>query len=97
MKPEMEAQYFDGPAFDPALDGKRLTTQLDRVLAVMSDHEWHTIPEIVKKISFPPYEQASEAGVSARLRDLRKTRFGSRKIERRRVGNSGTFQYRLAK
>jgi len=38
----------------------------------------------VKAISFPPYDQASEGGVSARLRDFRKEKLGSHTVKRRR-------------
>lgn len=87
--------HFDGKTFDKNLDGPRLTTQLERVLCVMLDHNWHRLAEIVQKINYPPYEHASEAGVSARLRDLRKPRFGGYIIERRRVKEAGLYEYRL--
>ena len=87
---------FDGQTYSPAIDGQRLTTQYERVLAVMSDHDWHTLAEIVNKISYPPYDRASEAGVSARLRDARKPRFGGHTITRRRVANGGLYEYRLS-
>ncbi len=90
-----ELLKFSGATFDPALDGKRLTTQYERVLAVMLDHGWHTLAEIVNKISYPPYDRASEAGVSARLRDCRKAGHGSRTVEHRRVAGAGLWEYRL--
>lgn len=37
----------------------------------------------------------SEAGISARLRDLRKPRFGGYQVERRRV-EGGLFEYRIS-
>jgi len=49
----------------------------------------------VKAISFPPYDQASEGGVSARLRDFRKEKFGSHTVNRRRKAGGGTFEYQL--
>ena len=86
---------FDGSTFDEKLDEPRLTTQYQRVFAYMMNGDWKTIPEIVKAISFPPYDQASEAGVSARLRDMRKERFGSHTVNRRRKAGGGLFQYQL--
>jgi len=86
---------FDGKTYDPEVDGKRLTTQFQRVSAYMMNGEWHTIPEIVKAVSFAPYDQASEGGVSARLRDFRKEKFGSHTVNRRRKAGGGTFEYQL--
>jgi hypothetical protein len=88
---------FDGETFDPSKDGPRLTNQLMRVLAVMQDGNWHTLASIAEQISYPPYDRASEAGVSARLRDLRKIRFGGYHIDRRRVKEAGLYEYRLIK
>jgi hypothetical protein len=47
-----------------------------------------TLAEIARELGFP------EASVSARLRDLRKPRFGGHLVERRRV-SGGLFEYRL--
>jgi len=79
---------FDGPTFDAATDGARLTGQLHRVLAVMQSGEWRTLREISALV------RGSEAGVSARLRDLRKPRFGGRVVERRRRC-AGLWEYRV--
>ena len=86
---------FDGKTYDPKTDEKRLTTQFQRVFAYMINSDWHTLPEIAKAISFPPYDQASEAGVSARLRDYRKKKFGNHTVNRRRKTGGGLFEYQL--
>ena len=86
---------FDGATFDPVLDAPRMTSQFVRVLAVMKDGNWHTLSEIAERISYPPYPKASEAGVSARIRDCRKSRFGGYTIDRRRIGESGLYEYRM--
>lgn len=91
------AHRFDGATFEPSKDGQRLTTQFERVLSVMQDGDWHTLAEIVERVSYPPYDRASEAGVSARLRDMRKPRFGGYHIERRRVKDAGLYEYRAVK
>jgi hypothetical protein len=86
-----QALLFGGVTYDPALDEERLTRQLGRVWELMVDGQWRTLREIAERVG------GSEAGVSARLRDLRKPGFGGYKIERRRTGPpfSGLFEYRL--
>lgn len=79
---------FDGATFEPALDQARLTRQHARVLACMSDHAWRSLDDIARATGDPP------ASVSARLRDLRKARFGGYLVERRRVAG-GLFHYRV--
>jgi len=82
---------FDGPTFSPQYDGDRLTSQLAKVFTLMRDGSWRTLGEIADSVG------GSEAGVSARLRDFRKERFGSHSVERRRRGepSDGLFEYRL--
>lgn len=82
---------FDGKTFDPALDENRLEKQLGRVYACAIDGKWRTLNEISLVTGDP------EASVSSRLRDLRKEKFGSYQIERRRRGNPmlGLFEYRI--
>lgn len=86
---------FDGETYNKHIDGNRLTSQFDRVHGLMLDGQWRTLGEIAEAISYPPYDQASEAGVSARLRDLRKPRFGGYEVERRRRHGAGLYEYRL--
>jgi hypothetical protein len=52
----------DGATFSPVHDGKRLSRQLDRVAAIMSDGVWRTLRGIAVQAG------GSEASVSARLR-----------------------------
>ena len=82
---------FDGETFDQELDGKRLTSQLEQVFRLMVDSKWRTLSEISGVTG------GSESGVSARLRDFRKSRFGSHEVQRRRKGQgrSGLWEYRL--
>lgn len=79
---------FDGVTYEPDQDEARLASQLRRVFGVMSDSRWHTLAELAERTG------GSEAGVSARLRDLRKPRFGHWTVERERV-DGGLFMYRL--
>lgn len=80
---------FDGRTFSPTLDGARLAGQLQRVREIMRDGRWHTLRCLAAQTG------GSEAGVSARIRDLRKPRFGAHAIERRRVADSGLYEYRM--
>ena len=79
---------FDGVTYDPERDHDRLAKQLSAVRAVLSDHEFHTLYYLSLITGAP------EASVSARIRDLRKTRWGSNIIERRYIG-SGLWEYRM--
>lgn len=81
-------QPFDGITFDPKRDLARMSSQLDRVCAFMSDGHWDTLGNIAAAVG------GSEAGVSARLRDLRKDRHGSLNVERKNVGG-GCWMYRI--
>ena len=82
---------FDGQTYEPNLDHVRLTLQASRVLAVMGDGTWRTLREIAAVIADP------EASISARLRDLRKERFGAFTVNRRRRGEGkrGLFEYQV--
>lgn len=77
---------FGGQTYDSALDAERLSSQLGRVYAVMRDGEWHGLSELSARCG------GSEASVSARLRDLRKPKFGSHAILRQRV-DAGLWMY----
>ena len=78
---------FDGSTYDAARDEVRLTGQLQNVKQVLSDNRWHTLSEISQRIG------GSEAGISARIRDLRKPKFGNHTIDRQHIGG-GLWRYR---
>lgn len=82
---------FDGVTVDPALDQERLARLLDRVRDFMADGQWKTLAQINAACG------GTEASVSARLRDLRKGRWGAHTVERRRVGDprAGLWEYRV--
>lgn len=80
---------FDGHTYDPAQDFHRLKGQLAKVFRAMQDGQWHCLSHLAEIAG------GSEAGVSARIRDLRKPKFGAHNIERRRNGG-GLWVYRLA-
>jgi hypothetical protein len=83
--------HFDGSTYDPHYDQQRLSTQLERVRTLMFDRQWRTLDEISGKTGDPP------SSVSARLRDLRKSKFGSHTVERQPHGDrhAGLFEYRV--
>lgn len=92
--PEGDPHLFGGVTYDPRLDEDRLTKQLGRVWDVMSRQHtdiWLTLAEISARTGDP------QASVSARLRDLRKPKFGGYDVQRRRRGpaKNGLFEYRL--
>lgn len=81
---------IDGSTFNQAKDGKRLGRQFLAVKGLMSDGKWRTLRAIADQVG------ASEASVSARLRDLRKEKFGGFVVDRRRhETREGVFEYRL--
>jgi len=79
---------FEGKTIVPERDAARLRRQYDRVFAVMSDGQPHTLAEISKRTG------DGEASVSARLRDMRRVKFGSNDIRTTHVAD-GLHQYRL--
>jgi hypothetical protein len=91
---------FDGDTYEPSADFARLSFQLAAVLEIMLDGEWWTLSGIHKIITEKMGRKASEAGISARIRDLRKEKFHEElgvklDVERERVDGTGLYQYRL--
>lgn len=80
--------HFDGETYDPALDHGRLTAQLEQVRELMLDNKWRTLKQIEEATKHP------QASISARLRDLRKPKFGGYKVNRHRLAN-GLFEYQV--
>ncbi len=81
---------FDGVTYEPKFDATRLRGEMAHVYHTMKDGQWRTLGEIRR-------QQYSEAGISARLRDLRKAKFGGHTVNRRRRGDPkrGLFEYQL--
>ncbi len=82
---------FDGATFEAPRDADRLGHQLgavrDYLLRVGC---WCSLVEIERATGYP------QASISARIRDLRKPKFGGFNVQRRRrVGSRGTFEYRI--
>lgn len=89
LSPDLD---FDGVTYEPEHDKARLTSLYVRVFEVMSAGRWMTLGEINHAAG-----ASSEASISARLRDMRKERFGGHTVNRRRRGAAakGIFEYRL--
>lgn len=81
--------YFDGATYEADKDKVRLTGQLGKIFEYMRDGEWRTLEAIGDATGAPM------PSVSTRLRDFRKDRFGAYTVERRRVNDSGLYEYRL--
>lgn len=79
---------FDGATLDIERDQSRLARQLTAVRLLMLDGQWRTLGQIHDLTGYP------ESSVSARLRDLRKLKFGGYDVQRRRL-SGGLFAYRV--
>lgn len=79
---------FDGDTYSPKRDHARLKGTLAKVFDLMSDGQWRTLEVIGLPLN------VGDASISARLRDLRKAKYGSHTVERRHV-RDGLFEYRL--
>jgi len=79
---------FDGDTIEPEADNLRLKTLQERVFAIMSSGDWYTLSTLAARTG------GAEASVSARLRDLRKPRWGEHTVVRDRYGD-GIYRYRL--
>jgi hypothetical protein len=72
-------------------DAPRLTKQLEAVRRVMEGGEWWTLEQLAEQAN------CTTQSASARVRDLRKVKFGAHCIERKGVpGKRGLFLYRMA-
>jgi hypothetical protein len=82
---------FDGQTYEAQFDQIRLAGQMKAVFDLMSDGKWRSLSEVHAIVG------GSESGVGARTRDLRKKRWGSHTVLRRRrePAEAGLFEYKL--
>lgn len=80
--------HFDGATFNHDRDSSRLGDQMCAVLTLMADGHWRTLSGIASETHAP------ESSVSARLRDLRKPKFGGHTVNRLYAGR-GVHLYQL--
>lgn len=66
-----------------------MNTQLNRVLSVLSDGQWHSLSNISQKLFI------KRRSVSSRIRDLRLTVYGNHSIEVRKTPRRQVYEYRL--
>lgn len=85
---------FGGVTYEPERDEVRLTGQLAAVFEIMKDGRERTLVDLATLASKLLGRRASEAAVSARIRDLRKAQFGGHTVEHRNCGG-GLWAYRL--
>lgn len=85
---EQLTMRFDGATYDHARDSGRLGDQMAAVYEFMKSGKYWTLAEIAAATGAP------ESSVSARLRDLRKPRFGGHCVDRQYVCK-GLFAYGL--
>lgn len=83
--------HFNGPAYSPVKDDKRLTRQHVVIRDLMLDGQWRTLAEIEDATGYPA------ASISAQLRHCRKARFGGFVVLREIRGKreQGLYQYRV--
>ncbi len=75
-------------------DKPRLATQSQHIKRLMSDGRWRTFAEIREALLVNHAVFTSEAGVSARLRELRKPSHGAWIVDRTRISD-GIWAYRM--
>lgn len=87
----------DGETYSRSMDGERLGSQLQATLDVLTGGDWWTLSALAGAVSERTGKRATEASISARLRDLRKDKFGGHNIESQRDPDAdGLWKYRLA-
>jgi len=91
MNKELKNLRFDGDVYVRSIDDGRLTKQLVRIIHLMLDGQWRTLGEIAELTKDP------QPSISAQLRHLRKKRFGSHQVNKRRRGSAalGLWEYQL--
>lgn len=79
---------FDGVTYDAQRDHVRLKGQQEAVYELMKDGQWRTLRWISERLKQP------EASISARLRDLRKVKYGSHVVDKE-CHAGGVWIYRV--
>lgn len=67
---------------------KKRERLVEKCRLLMADGDWWTIPTMAAALP------CSQTGASARIRDLRKVRFGSHTVVKKRIGG-GLYAYRM--
>ena len=88
IRKPVDAPEFDGVTYEPKKDFARLSGQLLRVFEVMKDGRWYGASQLCELANVSPLS------ITARIRDLRKGKFGSHTIERKLI-SGGYHEYRI--
>jgi hypothetical protein len=88
----VQPRFDSGVELTPA-DHVRLGSQLQRVLDVMADGRWYSVPELQAYIASEFGVNDPQPSLSAQIRNARKVKHGGHQVERRRVDNG--YQFRL--
>lgn len=67
------------------------------VLSLLATGRWYAPWELCREIQLRHLTLVSDSSVTARIRDLRKSRYGSHVIEKRIRANSRAYEYHLVK
>lgn len=94
---KLAEKVFGGESYKPSRDKTALDAQLAAVRSHMIGHRgWYTLDEIATAVGLRLGAKPSTASVSARLRDLRKSKFGGYSVEKRiREGSARLWEYHL--
>jgi hypothetical protein len=92
MKAARQRRFNGRATYNAARDHDRLSRQYDHVFAVMRDGKPRTLASIRREAARRFHMRHSIASISARLRDMRKKRFGRHIVNRDYVG-AGLWQY----
>jgi hypothetical protein len=65
------------------------------VLSLLAAGRWYAPWELCREIQLRYLTMTSDSSITARLRDLRKPRYGAHVIEKQRRANSSAYEYRL--
>jgi hypothetical protein len=86
---DLPSVYGDrqGETYEPDRDRDRLNRQMRDVFLAFTDGRWWTLRDLAERTGHP------EPSISARLRDLRKAKFGGHIVEKRYVAH-GVWEYR---
>jgi hypothetical protein len=83
-------------AFDLSADAPSIGTLNATVLAILKNGDWYMPWEICERIWAIHRVHVSDSSITARLRDLRKDKYGKHVIALRRREGSQAYEYRLA-
>jgi len=90
---------FDGPAYEAEKDYERLSGQIRVVLEVLKQSSlsarWLTVEQIRRRCLLEHDEQFPEPSISAQIRNLRKSRFGSWNISGRYRKGVRIYEYKI--